>query len=85
MDQDIQNNKKEEQPEEIEIVADEDFSSPDSPKKILKLKEELALCETNRKEYLDGWQRAKADYINYKNEEGKRFEDMARFVTVGFV
>ena len=50
-----------------------------------KLKERLISCETERKEYLEGWQRAKADYINYKKDEGKRFEDMARFVTASIV
>jgi len=47
--------------------------------------EKLALCEAQKKEYLEGWQRAKADYINFKNEEGRRMEDMAKFVTSGFV
>lgn len=42
-------------------------------------------CEQERKEYLEGWQRAKADHINYKKEEAKRLEDMARFITSGLV
>lgn len=32
-----------------------------------------------RDEYLDGWQRARAELANYKKEEGKRSEDMMRF------
>lgn len=32
-----------------------------------------------RDEYLDGWKRAKADLINYKKEELKRLEEVARF------
>ena len=47
--------------------------------------ENLNKCESERKDYLDGWQRAKADFINYKRDEGKRMEDMARFVTGGFI
>lgn len=43
--------------------------------------DELAQCKAQATEYLNGWQRAKADFINYKNEEGKRLEDMARFMT----
>lgn len=42
-------------------------------------------CEQERKEYLEGWQRTKADHINYKKEEAKRLEDMARFITAGLV
>lgn len=71
--------------EEIELVPDEDGLLPDLQKKFQKLKEELNKCEAERKEYLDGWQRAKADYINYRKEEERRFEDMAQFLTAGFM
>lgn len=57
----------------------------DFTQKIKELEERLTQSETQKKEYLEGWQRAKADYINFKNEEGKRMEDMARFVISGFV
>jgi molecular chaperone GrpE len=36
-----------------------------------KLKAELAACKKERQEYLDGWQRAKADYVNAL----KRFDE----------
>ncbi len=32
-----------------------------------------------RDEYLDGWKRAKADLINYKKDEAKRFEQILKF------
>lgn len=32
--------------------------------KLAKLKAELEACRKERQEYLDGWQRAKADYVN---------------------
>lgn len=32
--------------------------------KLTKLKEELATAKKERQEYMDGWQRAKADYVN---------------------
>lgn len=71
--------------EEIELIPDEEGDFPDLRQKIKKSKEKLAICEKERKEYLEGWQRAKADHINYRNDEGKRFEDMARFVTAGLI
>lgn len=71
--------------EEIEFIPDEEGDLPDLRLKIKKNKEKLASCEKERKEYLEGWQRAKADHINYRNDEGKRFEDMARFVTAGLI
>lgn len=46
---------------------------------------DLEKCEKEKKEYLEGWQRAKADFINYKKDEGRRLEDMAKFITAGFV
>ncbi len=73
--------------DDLEMIADEDSNAalPDAQKKIKQLKEELRKCDAERQDYLAGWQRAKADHINYKNEEGKRLEDMARFITAGIV
>lgn len=70
---------------EVEFIPDEEHNLPDLQKKIKKIKDSLNKCETERREYLEGWQRAKADFINYKNDEGRRFEDMARFVTTGLI
>lgn len=39
--------------------------------KVQKLKKELDVCKKERQEHLDGWQRAKADYVNAL----KRFEE----------
>ena len=43
--------------------------------------DELAECTAKAQEYLNGWQRAKADFINYKNDEARRLEDTARYMT----
>ena len=43
--------------------------------------DELAQCTVKAQEYLNGWQRAKADFVNYKNDEARRLEDTARFMT----
>lgn len=45
----------------------------------------LEQCEKEKKDYLDGWQRARADFINYKKDEGRRTEDMARFIMADFI
>ena len=45
---------------------------------IKKLKAELTECRKLQKEYLEGWQRAKADYINYKKDESKRFSEISQ-------
>ncbi len=42
-------------------------------------KKNLEKCEKERDEYLNGWKRAKADFINYKKEEAERFREFAKF------
>ena len=32
--------------------------------KIAKMREEISVCRREKQEYMDGWQRAKADYVN---------------------
>lgn len=41
--------------------------------------DELSQLKAQRDEYLQGWQRAKADFINYKKEEMRRMEEVARY------
>lgn len=41
--------------------------------------QELDVCKKERDEYLEGWKRAKADFINYKKDEARRIEDTIKF------
>ena len=45
----------------------------------VELKKDIEKLAKERDEYLDGWKRAKADLINYKKDELKRLEEVARF------
>ena len=55
--------------DEGEIIIEEEVLGEESHKdKIKSLREKLKACEAEKKEYLDGWQRAKADTINSKKE-----------------
>jgi len=51
---------------EGEIIEDsaEDFMAPDE--ELASLRQELADAELKAQEYLDGWQRARAEFANYK-------------------
>src|SRR3989344_5456482 len=40
------------------------------------LNEKLKICEAERSEYLEGWQRSKADYANFKRETLERERDL---------
>ena len=44
-----------------------------------KLKNELEVCQKQKEEYLAGWQRERADFINYKKEELEKLERLLRF------
>ena len=48
----------------------DDVNKPNSESEDLTLK-----CE----EYLNGWKRAKADFLNYQKDEAKRFETIIKF------
>jgi molecular chaperone GrpE len=41
--------------------------------------EEVEKLKKDCADYLAGWQRAKADFINHKKEEAQRFEEMIKF------
>lgn len=47
--------------------------------RIAKLREKLAQISGERQEYLDGWQRTKADFINYKKREEEEKAQFVRF------
>lgn len=47
------------------------------------LKQELEACKKQAEEYLNGWKRAKADYINLKKENEAAGAELAQFVAGG--
>lgn len=47
--------------------------------------DDLSKCQKERDEYLDGWRRAKAELLNYKKEEIKRFEVFAKLANEGLI
>ena len=52
-------------------------ASPEN--KIRKLQEKLKQLEKEKQEYLDGWQRAKADFVNYKKREEEGKDEFTKF------
>jgi len=47
-----------------------------------ELKKKLQECQKKNKEYLDGWQRARADFINYKKDEMERIESLVKYANL---
>lgn len=62
--------------DEIKI---EDEGEENFERKLKKVKEELKKCQEEKEEYLAGWQRAKADFINAKKDEEKNRAEFAKF------
>lgn len=52
---------------------------PEEISEIRELRKKIETCEREREEYLNGWKRAKADFINYQKDEAKRFEEIIKF------
>ena len=61
-------------------MADEEINENILPEPtVIDLKEQIEEMTARRDEYLAGWQRAKADLINYKKEELQRVQETARY------
>lgn len=57
--------------DDLEVEEEEGLASD----KVKAIREKLHLCEKSKQENLDGWQRARADFLNYKRrveEDTKR-------------
>lgn len=57
-----------------DIIFEEEDEQPHDT--IKRLREQLKECVSQKQEYLDGWQRAKADMVNAKKEFAKNRERM---------
>mgnify|MGYP003394185399 CR=1 FL=1 len=66
--------------DEPEIEVDEEVLEEEGYReKIKKLREDLKVCKKDKEDYLAGWQRAKADFINARKEEEKSREAFVKF------
>lgn len=71
MDQD---DKKDEIIIEEEVVEEEGLKD-----KLKKTRDELKACQQEKADYLAGWQRAKADFINARKDEEKTRGEFVKF------
>lgn len=79
------NNKDEENQEEIVVEDNLDEGNFDFQEKIKKLKEDLGKCREEKQEYLNGWQRAKADLINARKDDERRNQEFLKFANASLV
>lgn len=69
-----------------EDFVDEDFELEETEEidlqqsdKLKKLRTELKTCQSEKQEFLSGWQRSKADYVNLKNEFERKKMEISKF------
>ncbi|KKS66735.1 MAG: Protein GrpE [Parcubacteria group bacterium GW2011_GWC2_42_6] len=68
---------------EPEIINEEDSNEVDN--KIKKIKEKLEACQKEKAEYLAGWQRSQADFINYKRRQEEQLAEWSKMFGAGLV
>jgi len=61
-----------------DIKIENEEGADNKERKLKKLKEQLKKYKKEKEEYLDGWQRTKADFINARKDEEKRQEKLIK-------
>jgi molecular chaperone GrpE len=79
------NNEEEEITFEPETDGDQAAPQKDLAEKVKKLKAELEAVKKEKQEYLDGWQRMRADMVNMKKREEDERVAFRKFATEGMV
>lgn len=67
------------------MSEDQQIAPEELVKKIEELNVQLGNLQKQNEEYLDGWKRAKADYINFKNDQEKRSKELSQFASLALV
>lgn len=88
-EKEIQKEEKteEEMEEQIEFFDEEGNEEHDNAliEKLKTLRAELKTCRKEKSEYLAGWQRAKADFINARSGEAKEREKFRKFTNAALL
>ncbi|MCM2339220.1 MAG: nucleotide exchange factor GrpE [Burkholderiales bacterium] len=65
--------------EVLEFEFNED-GEEDLKKTIKKLRADLKICKKEKEEYLNGWQKERADFVNYRKQEDDRRSNFSESV-----
>src|SRR5690606_21998077 len=68
-----------------DIVIEDDPESSASASTEKKLREKLKASEAKAKEYLDGWQRAQADFANMRRRDEEAKKEFMKFAKASLV
>ncbi len=67
------------------MSKEESVAPPETSTGQEELNKKIAELEKQKNEYLAGWQRARADLLNYKKEEMERVSDFLKYANEEFV
>ncbi|MBU3901212.1 nucleotide exchange factor GrpE [Patescibacteria group bacterium] len=68
-----------------EIILDEDNDVSAVVEKVKKLKEQLKQCQQEKQDNLTGWQRAQADFINYRRRQEEQMSEWSKMFGEGLI
>lgn len=68
-----------------DVVFEEDGALGTAEERIAKLKKQLKACMSERQEYLEGWQRIRADFVNARKEDEARRADLRKFANASLI
>ncbi|MFA5933693.1 MAG: nucleotide exchange factor GrpE [Candidatus Paceibacterota bacterium] len=68
-----------EEPELSYEESSEDGEESSTKDKLKDLREKLKKCVAEKQEYLTGWQKERADFVNFKSEEDKRKAELVTY------
>jgi molecular chaperone GrpE len=86
--QDKEHNKKENEEYVDDLIVfenDAEFIEKDPKQALDKLRQKLKATEAEKQEYLDGWQRAKADFINSRKRDADLQADIVKFANENLI
>lgn len=69
---------------EEEVEAESSFKS-NKDSKLQKLEAELEKCRAEKQEYLDGWQRSKADFINARKRDEEDKKSLLKYAEANLI
>ena len=76
-------NKKASKKVADDVVMEDEVETPELL--IKKLKEKIKTLEKDKQEYMDGWQRERADFINYKKRVENEKAEVIKYATENLV
>ncbi len=69
----------------VDSHDDVEFADDSLADTVKKLKEKIKTLEAEKLEYLTGWQRTKADYVNAQKEQDTRRAELIKYANLDFV